>query len=130
MCIRDRALTATAIYYYDVKLLADIAKTLNRKKDVERFTNWANDIKKAFNTQFYDSINKTYSTGSQTSISMPLCVGLTDDENKEAVLASLCKSIEKDGFALTAGDIGFHFLVEALSEGEYSEILYLSLIHI
>lgn len=118
------ALTATAIYYYDVKLLADIAKTLNRKKDVERFTNWANDIKKAFNTQFYDSINKTYSTGSQTSISMPLCVGLTDDENKEAVLASLCKSIEKDGFALTAGDIGFHFLVEALSEGEYSEILY------
>ena len=118
------ALTATAIYYYDVKLLADIARTLDKKKDAEQYTRWAEAIKNAFNAKFYDPVNKTYSTGSQTAIAMPLCVGLTDEKNKKDVLASLCKSIAKDGFALTAGDIGFHFLVEALSEGESSEVLY------
>ena len=118
------ALTATAIYYYDVKLLADIARTLNKNKDAAQYAKLAKAIKTAFNHQFYDSEKKTYATGSQTAIAMPLCVGLVDEQNKKKVFASLCESIAKDGFALTAGDVGFHFLVEALSEGKSSEILY------
>lgn len=117
-------LTATAIYYYDVKLLAEIARTLDMKDDAKHYTAKAETIKKAFNDKFYDPVNKTYSTGSQTAIAMPLCVGLAKEEDKKDIITSLCKSIEKDGYALTAGDIGFHFLVEALSDGEYSEVLY------
>lgn len=118
------ALTATAIYYYDVKLLADIAGILHKNKDAARYAKLAEAIKKAFNHQFYDPKKKDYATGSQTAIAMPLCVGLVNEENKKEVFASLCKTIAKDSFALTAGDVGFHFLVEALSDAKSAEILY------
>ncbi|MDD6210209.1 MAG: alpha-L-rhamnosidase C-terminal domain-containing protein [Bacteroidales bacterium] len=119
------SLTATAIYYYDVRLLSEIATVLGKKHDAELYTAWANKIKNAFNDKFYDPVNKTYSTSSQTAIAMPLCVGLVDDADKEAVYSSLCRSIEKGGYALTAGDVGFHFLVSALSQNQSSsEVLY------
>lgn len=119
------SLTATAIYYYDVKLLGQIAAALGKKSDTQIYFQWAEEIKTAFNAAFYDPVQKTYSTGSQTAISMPLCVGLADGLDKEALYGALCKSIENDGYSLTAGDVGFHFLVAALSEkSEYSEVLY------
>lgn len=119
------SLTATAIYYYDIKLLAGIALTLGKMKDAAYYEAWANQVKDAFNKRFYDPVGKTYATGSQTSIAMPLCVGLVEEADREAVLSSLCRSIERDQFALTAGDIGFHFLVAALSNDRKSaEVLY------
>jgi hypothetical protein len=40
------------------------------------------------------------------------------------VLASLVSRIEEDGRALTAGDVGFHYVVEALSRAGRGDLLF------
>src|SRR5258708_10825197 len=55
---------------------------------------------------------------------MLLSVGLVDEDAKAAVLSHLVDSIRQWGYTLTAGDIGFHFLVQALSDGGASRVLY------
>jgi hypothetical protein len=57
-------------------------------------------------------------------MSMPLCVGLADSATRVAILANLVDSINRGNKALTAGDIGFHFLVSALDEGGASQLLF------
>ena len=118
------ALTATAIYYYDVKLMCQMAEILGKTDDVQRYSVWANEIKKAFNDQFFDPETNIYSTGSQTAISMPLVLGLVDENKKEEVFQTLIHSINESGKALTAGDVGFHFLVKALQDGGAGDLLF------
>ncbi len=55
---------------------------------------------------------------------MPLVVGLAPDGEEERVLASLVRRIEEDGRALTAGDVGFHYVVEALSRAGRGDLLF------
>src|ERR1035437_9911278 len=57
-------------------------------------------------------------------MSMPLCVGLVDENNRKAVFQNMTDSIIQSGKRLTAGDVGFHFLVKALEEGGGSQLLY------
>lgn len=122
--LTPKALTATAIYYYDVMLLGKIASVLNYKKDEAAINAQAKSIYHAFNRQFFNASAKVYSTGSQTAMAMPLCVGLVDEQNKKQVLQNLIDSIYAGNKALTAGDIGFHFLVKTLDDGGASQLIY------
>lgn len=117
------SLTATAIYYFDVHLLSEMAVLLG-KEEAGNLKNWADEIKASFNNKFYDTESGIYSTGSQTAIAMPLVAGLVDDENREKVVQTLVNSIHKSENALTAGDVGFHFLVRALADNNQGELLY------
>jgi alpha-L-rhamnosidase len=117
------SLTATAIYYYDVKLMSEIAELLN-KPEKNRLTEWANEVKKAFNETFFNPETKVYSTGSQTAMSMPYCMEIVDDRYREEVFTNLVDSIVAGNKALTAGDVGFHYLVEALTKGKAAQLMF------
>lgn len=116
--------TATAIYYYDLALLSKMAGILRKQTEKDYYASWAAEVKKAFNEKFFNPENGTYSTGSQTAMAMPWGVGLVDEDSKQKVLVNLTDSIRANGKALTAGDIGFHFLVTVLTEGAQSQLLY------
>lgn len=118
------SLTATAIYFYDVKLLSQMAVVLQKESEIQKYSDWAATIKTAFNDKFYNPGTSIYSTGSQTAIAMPLVVGLVEERNRNKVVQTLVESIEKSGNALTAGDIGFHFLVRALADNGQGGLLY------
>jgi alpha-L-rhamnosidase len=122
--LTPKAVTATAIYYYDIKLLSQMAEILDNKEDAAQLSALAFRVKNAFNDKFFNAKTNVYSTGSQTAMSMPLCVGLVEEYKRADVLKNLVDSINKSGKALTAGDIGFHFLVKALEEGGASQLLY------
>ena len=122
--LTPKALTATAIWYYDIVLLSKMMELTNHKEDAAKMNFLASEVKAAFNTKFYIQQTKVYSTGSQTAMSMPLVVGLVEEENRKAVFNNLMDSITASGKALTAGDIGFHFLVKALEEGGGSQLLF------
>jgi len=122
--LTPKSVTATAIYYYDIVLLSRMAEVMNNKDEVLQLTNLANDVKKAFNDKFFNSKTNIYSTGSQTAMSMPLCVGLVEENKRTEVLNNLVASIIKSGKALTAGDVGFHFLIKVLEEGGESQLIY------
>lgn len=122
--LTPKALTATAIYYYDLNLLTEMAGILKKVDEQKHLSAWAEEVKKAFNKRFLNPKTGVIATGSQTSMSMPWCVGLVDSIDQSKVMQNLEDSIRANGKALTAGDIGFHFLVEALTKGRKSQLLY------
>lgn len=118
------ALTATAVYYHDLTLLAAMAELLGRGAESVRYAALAEEVRQAFNRTFFDPVASRYATGSQTAQAMPLVLGLADSSRREAVFGSLVESVTGSGKALTAGDIGFHYLVRALSDGGAAGLLY------
>lgn len=117
-------LVATATYFYDAQLMSRMADLLGHEKDAVRYRQLSDSIKVAFNQNFYQPETKSYATGSQTSLAMPLSLGLLAPENETAVLKNLLARIDADNGAITAGDVGFHFLVDALTKFGQAELLY------
>lgn len=122
--LTPKALTATAIYYYDHILLQQVAALLGNERDAALYAAQAKEIRLAFNRRFFDNRKKVYATGSQTAMAMPLCLGLVNEAHRKAVFTNLADSIKAGALKLTAGDIGFHFLVQALQDGGASQLLY------
>jgi alpha-L-rhamnosidase len=122
--LTPKALTATAIYFYDVELLSKMAALLNKKDDAKIYRQLSVQINKAFNNSFFNEKNNLYATGSQTSMAMPLSVGLVAPKNRTAVMKNMMDSITASGKKLTAGDIGFHYLIQALHDGGASQLIY------
>lgn len=122
--LTPKALTATAIYFYDVKLLSKIAGILGKYADKQSLEVWSDAVKTSFNKKFFNPQTGVIATGSQTSMAMPYSVGLVDPKYHEKVISNLEDSIRANRKALTAGDVGFHYLVEALTKGGKSQLLY------
>lgn len=122
--LTPKAVTATSIYYYDVSLLSDMAGLLGEDQDSLYFRALAEEIRLAFNKQFFDPETKIYSTGSQTAYAMPLFYGMVDEEIKKDVVANLVRSIRENNNALTAGDVGYRYLLRALEQEGHSELIY------
>ena len=55
---------------------------------------------------------------------MPLMLGLVHEKDRDAVFKNFVDSINASGKSLTAGDIGFHYVVQALDVGGASQLLY------
>lgn len=122
--LTPKALTATATYYQDADLMSRMADVSGRGAEAKQYRALADTIRKRFNETFYNSETHVYSTGSQTAMAMPLCNGMVDERDRGTVMKKLVESIHESGNALTAGDVGFHYLVQALQDGGASQLLY------
>lgn len=122
--LTPKALTATSIYYYDLKLLSKVADLLHEDAEALNYRKRAKEVSMAFRKKFYEPETGSCATGSQTSYAMSLYTGILPEEDTEKVFSNLIKSIELNDYALTAGDIGYHFLVRVLSQQGRSDILY------
>jgi len=122
--LTPKAVTATAVFYRDLDLLSKMAAMLKKTGEAADLRRRAGEVKRAFNAKFYDATAKAYSTGSQTAFAMPLHFGMVDETDKTDVLRNLIRSIRDGGGALTAGDIGFDYLLKALEAGGASDLIY------
>jgi len=131
--LTPKGLTATAIYYYDLQILEKTARLLGKVTDADRFRQQAADVRFAFNSKFLhietdkkDSVHHQayYGTGSQTADAMALYMDLVPDSVRAAVVAHLVRGIEKNNYALTAGDIGYRYLLRVLEQEGRSDIIF------
>jgi len=122
--LTSKALTATAIYYADVMTLRKTAELLGKLDDAARYSSHAQRIRRAFNARFFNASTRNYDTGSQTANAMPLALHLVDPDFRAAVLDSLIADIRKHDDHITAGDIGFHFVLKALAEAGRSDAIF------
>jgi len=122
--LTPKAVTATSIFFYDARLLGEMASLIGEKEDAICFSNMAEEIRKAFNSKFFNPVTKVYSTGSQTAYSMPLFFGMVDDSIKKDVVKKLINSINDNGKALTAGDVGYRYLLRSLEEAGQSQLIF------
>jgi len=118
------ALTATAFYYYDTWILAHTAALLDRPTEAVEFTKQAGVIRAAFNREFFNPATRAYTTGSQCANAIPLALQLCDPTNRVAVLDALVADVRRQGNALTAGDVGYRFLLRALAENGRSDVIF------
>jgi alpha-L-rhamnosidase len=122
--LTPKAVTATSIFYYDLKILIQTARLLDYRGDIDKYEELARNVKKAFLEAYFQPESSVVSTGSQTAYAMPFYTGLIPEEYKKRVFNNLVDSIIKNNYALTSGDIGYHFLVRVLSHQGRSDILY------
>lgn len=122
--LTSNGVSATAIYYYDVTLMSKMAELLGKSEDKAAYDALAEQIKVSFNNAFYNEEAGNYDRNSQTANAMPLYFGLVEEQNREKVLASLIGDIKDRNYALTAGDIGYRFVLQALQDAGRSDVIY------
>ena len=123
------ALVSTAHYYQWMCYMYVMAKRLGHKQDAEWYNLRADSIRHAFNRTFYDAQKKTYATGSQCSLALPLYLKMVPEGDYQAVLQNLIKDIKAHGNRLTTGDIGNRYLFSVLIQNDQRELLYTMLNH-
>jgi alpha-L-rhamnosidase len=116
--------TATAIYYQDLRVLERTLALAGRRDESQTYAQKAVAVRKDFNARFFDTAKHRYDKGSQTAQAMPLVVGLAPEEEREDVLNALVDDIRAHDNHVTAGDVGFHYVVDALLDGGRSDVLY------
>jgi alpha-L-rhamnosidase len=117
-------LTATAIYYYDNLVMAEMAKRIGRNGDARAFLERAQVIRTSFNRAFFDAERGVYATGSQTANALPLVFGLVDPPQRKRVGDALVADIRARGNAFTSGDVGYRFLLKALAMEGHSDVIF------
>lgn len=116
--------TATATYYYDVTILANMSKELGKNEDYNLYNKLATEIKDAFNKKYFDKETWQYATGSQTANAMAIYMGLVIPEFKNEVLKNIVEDIVQRNYTLTSGDIGYRYLLKVLQEENAPEVIY------
>ena len=111
--LTPKALTATAIYYHDLLIMQQAARLLDRTGDIETFGAAAQRTAEAFRA-------RRFQRSSQTARAMPLVLGLSDGD----ALADLITDIRVRNNHITAGDVGFHFVIRALAENDRSDVIF------
>jgi len=117
-------ITATAMFYYDLSILQKVAKMLKKTADKKMFEQLAIAVRQSFNDRFFDKHKMQYDSASQTANAMALWMGLVESQNKTAVVDALVKDIRSRNNALTAGDVGYRYVLKALEEADRNDVIY------
>ncbi|MBQ3629874.1 MAG: family 78 glycoside hydrolase catalytic domain [Prevotella sp.] len=119
------ALSATAMFYYELTVMQHIARHLGHDADARQFEHDAAHVKHAFNRRFATGDERVYESGSQTALAMALFMDLVTDSTRQPALDALVRDIEQRHYALTAGDVGYRYVVQALQRNGRNDLVYL-----
>ncbi|MDR0756259.1 MAG: glycoside hydrolase family 78 protein [Tannerella sp.] len=122
--LTSNGVTATAIYHYNTTIMQHVASLLGKSDDAKRYGALAANIKKAFNEKYYDPATGKIERNSQTANAIALYAGLVPDERRAAILQNLTDDIRGRGNALTAGDVGYRYVLRALEDGGRSDVIF------
>lgn len=117
-------LVATAHYYMDICYLVEAAGIVGNQYDREYYTRLGQQVKTAFNKEFFHAGTRQYGTGSQCSNALPLFLDLVDADHRSAVLDNLVKDIKAHGNRLTTGDVGNRYLFQTLARNGLNGLMY------
>ncbi len=114
---------ATTIYYYDLTIMAEVARILGKTDDEREYRELMREVYEEYNLQFFDDQTNRYANGSQAAQALSLIVGLVPQEREEKVVDMLVKDIKMRGNATTAGDVGHPFVTAALTKYNKSDVM-------
>ncbi|MCP5517187.1 MAG: family 78 glycoside hydrolase catalytic domain [Verrucomicrobiales bacterium] len=116
---------ASAYYVHCCRLMADYAGMLNRPEDVRHYTERADEMEAAFNTQLYDAGAGYYDNGSQTSCVLPLAFGLAPAGERSRVFGHLLDKLTGESRRhVGTGLIGGQWLMRTLTRNGQADLAY------
>jgi hypothetical protein len=101
-----------------------VATLLGKPDDAARYETLAENIRQAFLAAFYDPATGRIERNSQTASAIALYTGLVDGRQHEMVLQNLIDDIRSRNNALTAGDVGYRYVLRALEENGRSDVIF------
>ncbi|WP_439698336.1 family 78 glycoside hydrolase catalytic domain [Mucilaginibacter sp. AW1-7] len=122
--LTPQGITATALYYYDLDIAAKIAGLLGKPEDALAYNQLAAQVKQSYNKKFFNAETKQYGTGSQAANAISIYTGLVEPQYKTAVVNDIVKDIRSRGNSLTAGDIGYRYLLRVLDDERRSDVIF------
>ena len=122
--LTPKGVTATAIFYYDLSILNKAATLLGRTKDARDYKAMAEKVRAAFNGAFFNKDTRQYATGSQTANAMAVYMGLVEPQYKDAVVENIVADVRERKNSLTAGDIGYRYLLRVLEDNGRSDVVF------
>lgn len=121
--LTSKGMTATATYYAMLEVLTQTAKVLGKNADAERYSAEADTVRESINAHLFLADTGQYDLGSQTANAIPVAMGLVPAGRQSEVMEHLVGDIRTHENHTTAGDIGFHYVVRALTDGGRSDVL-------
>jgi hypothetical protein len=122
--LTPKGITATAIYYYDLSILSKVATILGKTADAQKYGSQGEAVKQAYNKAFFNDSTKQYATGSQTANAMSVYMQLADPRYKADVVENIVADIRQHNNSLTAGDIGYRYLLRVLDDEGRSDVIF------
>src|ERR1017187_7115749 len=116
--LTPQGVTASALYWSDLDVMERAARVLGLPAGSPDANRLATRFQKAY---WKDG---TYATGSQTSLAMPLALGLAPAAARSGLVEKLVADIRAHGNHTTAGDIGYRYVLRALMEAGRSDVVY------
>jgi len=122
---KPRALTGTAFYYFNVKLLSRIARALGKEPEAAEADALADTIKAAFNNKFLQRGTGRYDAATQACQAFALYMDLVPPEEKDRALSVLVHDIEDTHAGhLTTGIFGTKFMLQALTDSGRADLAF------
>ena len=119
------SIVSSFYYYYDVRVLADMAKILGKVEDAQVYEDLAEKIKAAFHKEYFDPKTKNYANGTQTANTLALFLGFVPEADRAAVWGNLFDNIVYKNYShLTTGIIGTKYIMELLTSQGNSDLAY------
>jgi alpha-L-rhamnosidase len=119
------SIVSSFYYYYDVRVLADMAKVLGKDADVKTYADLAAAIKAAFHREYFDPKTRNYVNGTQTANTLALFLDLVPESERGAVWGNLFDNIVyRNNSHLTTGIIGTKYIMELLTTTGNSDLAY------
>ncbi len=116
---------SSAYYYYDLTLMSNIAKVLNKTEDEISLTKLAETVKNSFNKRYFNKNNFSYSIGWQGANVFPLAFDIVPKEFEQNVFESLVKNIEVTAKGhFDTGMMGTPYVLEVLTKYGRSDLAY------
>lgn len=158
--LTTQGVTATATYYYDVMLMAKMARVLGNgsstplASDAKKYSSLemmgvsaqyealADSIRNAYNAKFFHADSCYYDRNSQCANAISLYMGLVPEQYKAGVLENIVNDVEGRLYAIenkidslyewgdngptviTAGDVGYRYLLQVLAQGGRNDVIY------
>ena len=117
------ALTSTAFYYYQAKLVSRFAKLLGKPDDAARYDELAKEIRAAFIAKFFHADSGRCDAGTQACQAFALHYNLVPPEQRQAVLKVLVDEVlEHHKRHVAAGIFGTQLLLPTLSRCGRGEV--------
>lgn len=106
----------TPLYFQSAKLLADLARALDRTEDVARFDKLADHIRDAYQREFLDQKTGVAGPGTQACQAFALFSGIVPEQARPLALKCLVDDIRDNHKGhLSTGIFGTKFMLDVLS---------------
>lgn len=115
----------TAFYYWNARIMADVAGVLANNADQEYFGKLSANILKKYNKTYLDRETGNYNDGSQMANAFPLYLGMVPEDMKQKVLDNLVNDIVvTHSTHLTTGVLGTKYMPEALAKHGRADVAW------